>query len=344
MQYKKDIISRTPWIEKYRPRTIKELILDNEIYSKIEKFIHNKEIPNLFITGIPGVGKTTTIKCIARSFYGKYLNHGFFEINASDDRGSKLVDEIIAFCNRKLDLNENENSKNIYSNHKIIFLDEADNLTPNAQLQINNIMKKYNEKTRFVFTSNDSSKIIESIQSNCLSLKYKSISSENIITKLKEICKLENVKYNDEGLQAIADISQGDIRSSINSLQRVFHGVGDITKENVYEICDKPQPTIIENLFKICIKKDISSAIKLLYELREQGFSDSDIIMSMLMSLKLPNLDIPEEIKIIFSKSICYYTYVISKGLDNPIQSDACIASMILSLDKEIIKHHQVKK
>jgi replication factor C subunit 2/4 len=332
MQYKREIWERTPWIEKYRPRTIQELILDEDIYSKVEQFIKNKEIPNLFITGIPGVGKTTTLKCIAKAFYGKHINNGFLEINASDDRGSKLVDEILNFCNRKLDLNDNDNNNGIiYSNHKIVFLDEADNLTPNAQLQINNIMKKYNNKTRFAFTSNDSSKIIESIQSNCLSLKYKRLSTENVIIKLKQICKLENVIFTEDGLEAIADISQGDIRSSINSLQRVYQGIGKVTKHNVYEICDKPQPIIIENLFKLCMKKDLLNAMKVIYDLREKGFSDSDIILSMLSSLKLNNLDIPEDIKIKFSKYICNSAYIISKGLDNSIQTDACIASMILN-------------
>lgn len=341
MQKNKEIIDRIPWIEKYRPRTIEQLILDDSLFNKVKQIIDSKEMPNIIITGIPGVGKTTTIKCIAKGLYGKHLNSSILEINASDDRGSKTVEEIQNFCNRKLDLNDD--GKKDYADHKLVFLDEADNITHSAQMQISNLMKKYEHNTRFAFTSNESSEIIESIQSNCIILKYNRVSDAKIIEKLKFIAHIENVNYDDEGIESIAFISQGDIRSSINALQRVHVGAGKVNKTNVYEVCDKPQPVIINSLFKFCVDKDVVSAIKIVEQLRENGFSDSDIVLSMLSSLKVSNLNINEDIKIKFAKVIGHSAYIISKGLDKPLQSTACIASMILSL-YEPSKYPSVKK
>src|ERR1700744_3148564 len=173
---REQIIKRTPWIEKYRPKSIYDLILDKKMFDKIKKIIDDKDMPNIIIMGVPGIGKTTTIKCIARGLFGKFVNDAVLELNASDDRGIKAVQEtIMNFCKKKLDLNEDDNGDQCkiipkikkYADHKIIILDEADNMTIKAQSQINNLMEKYHKTTRFAFTCNISEDIIESIQSRC---------------------------------------------------------------------------------------------------------------------------------------------------------------------------------
>ena len=184
-----------PWIEKYRPKHIDDLLLEENTLVKIKKFIKDKDMPNLIIPGTPGIGKTTTIKCIARELYGPNIEEAVLELNASDDRGIKTVIDIITnFCTKKMDLNDNLKEKK-YAEHKIIFLDEADNMTETAQLLINNLMDKYHETTRFAFTCNTSSDILEGIQSRCIIMRFFRLRKDFIEERLKYICEKENVKY-----------------------------------------------------------------------------------------------------------------------------------------------------
>lgn len=318
-------IDYTPWIEKYRPSKLNDIILDDNIYKKIKKIIDDKDMTNLILPGVPGIGKTTTIKCIANELYGKYANEAVLELNASDDRGIKSVQEkIMTFCKKRLDLNEKGN----YSNHKLIFLDEADNMTNKAQRLINNLMEKYHKTTRFVFTCNSSSDIIEGIQSKCIILRFYRISKEQIIYRLEKICEYEKIKIDKSILGVIADISDGDLRMAINNLQLVHRSCNVIDKDNVYKICSKPQPTTIKNIIDNCIKKDLITAKNNIFELKQIGYNESDIILGLIQMLKTDDT-IDEHIRIKYLDTVCYYAYVISKGLATDIQLITCISNLI---------------
>jgi len=324
-----------PWIEKYRPRKIEDLVLDETTMKKINKMIADKHMPNIIIAGLPGIGKTTTIKCIVRSLYGKYINDAVLELNASDDRGIKAVqDTIMNFCKKQLNLNEkakeqNPNADNMYAEHKIIILDEADNMTPKAQMLINNLMEKYHNTTRFAFTCNESEDIIESIQSRCTIMKYFRLTKEQILSRLKVICEKENVEYDKGSLEIISSISQGDIRSAINNLQLIHNSYDKIPIDKIYTICDKPQPVVINNIFDACKKKDFKTALEIAYDLKHKGFSESDIILNMIYIIRNETTNLDEITKIKFLDKICTSAYIMSKGLDTPLQLSACIASMI---------------
>lgn len=323
-----------PWVEKYRPKKIDDLVLNPYLLEKIKKIIKDKDMPNLIITGIPGIGKTTTILCIAKQLLGKYFDQGVLELNASDDRGIKSVqDSIIYFCKKKLDLNKKsrKNNNKIYSNHKIILLDEADNMTKKAQQLINNLMEKYHNNTRFAFTCNNSSGIIEAIQSRCIILRYIRLSNEQIASRLKFICEKENVPYTEDGINEIANITQGDLRQAINNLQLIYNGYRDITPENVYRLCDIPHPLVIKEIFLACKQKNIREALKLLDNLRKQGYSNSDISISMINTLKNMKTDeIDDETKIKYLEDICRTSLIISKGIDKSLQLTGCIAHLCL--------------
>ena len=163
-----------PWIEKYRPRTIDELVVDEVVKKRIRYYIDNKEIPDLLIAGIPGIGKTTTILCLASSILGPFIKTAVLELNASDERGIKTVEEEITnFCKRKITFSH-------ANQHKIVMLDEVDNMTKKAQQKVNILMGMYHKTTRFAFTCNDSTKIIEGIQSRCTMLRYKRLGNEAV--------------------------------------------------------------------------------------------------------------------------------------------------------------------
>ncbi len=322
--------NQTPWIEKYRPSKLEDIILDDHTQKKIKKIIEDKEMTNLILPGVPGIGKTTTIKCIARSLYGKYADEAVLELNASDDRGIKSVQEkIVTFCKKKMDLNDRgDNNGKKYSEHKLIFLDEADNMTNKAQRLINNLMEKYNKTTRFAFTCNSSSDIIEGIQSRCIILRFYRLKKDQIINRLEKICEFENIKINNKCLETIAEIADGDLRSAINNLQLIFRSCNEITPENIYKVCSKPQPTIIKSIIDDCINKDLISAKDKIFNLKKDGYSESDIILGLIHVLKT-NKNILEETRIKFLEKVCYYAYIISKGLATDIQLISCIVSLI---------------
>ncbi len=317
-----------PWIEKYRPRTIDDLVLDDSTINKINKFIQDKDMPNIIITGMPGIGKTTTIKCIARGLFGKYANEAVLELNASDERGINSVqDTITSFCKKKLDLNEK--GKKTYAEHKIIILDEADNMTSKAQLLINNLMEKYHKTTRFAFTCNNSSDIIESIQSRCIIMRYFRLNKEQVIKRLHTICDIEKIKYDKDALETISIISQGDVRSAINNLQLIYNANGSVNTSQIYELCDKPLPKIIRNIIHSIFNKDIKNSIKLVLELKQHGFSESDIILGMMNCIKLDNeLKLSEHKKIAYLDEISHTLYNISKGVSTELQMVGCLINL----------------
>ena len=323
---------QTPWIEKYRPFKLEDIILYENTQKKIKKIIEDKEMTNLILPGVPGIGKTTTIKCIARALYGKYADEAVLELNASDDRGIKAVQEkIVNFCKKKMDLNDrggNIDGKK-YSEHKLIFLDEADNMTNKAQRLINNLMEKYNKTTRFAFTCNSSSDIIEGIQSRCIILRFYRLRKDQVVFRLEKICELENIIMDKKGLDVIADIADGDLRSAINSLQLVYRSCNTISVENIYKVCSKPQPKIIKSIIEDCIKKDFIEAKNKIFDLKKVGYSESDIILGIIHLLKI-DTTIKEEIRISYLEKVCYYAYVISKGLATDIQLISCISSLIM--------------
>ncbi len=313
-----------PWIEKYRPIEIDELVLDDGTLNKIKKIIEDKNMPNIIITGSPGIGKTTTILCIAKKLLGKYYKQGVLELNASDDRGVKTVQESIEyFCKKKLEIGDN------YAKHKIVLLDEADNMTKKAQQAINNLMQEYHHNTRFAFTCNNSSQIIEAIQSRCIIFRYSRLSVQQLRKRLEYICKVENIPYTEEGLNTIIVTSQGDLRQAINNLQLTFNGYINIIPENVYKLCDKPHPLVIQNIFEACHKKDFKTALTHLTGLYEKGYSSSDIAFTMIYTLKnISNTVIDEKTKILFLEEIGRTSLIISQGMNTHLQLTGSIAAL----------------
>ncbi|ARF09303.1 replication factor C small subunit [Catovirus CTV1] len=321
-------LHQIPWIEKYRPKKTEELILNETLLKKINKIISDKEMPNLIITGIPGIGKTTTIKCIVSRLYGKYVKDAVLELNASDDRGIRAVqDTITSFCKKKLELNNGE--EKIYADHKIVILDEADNMTPKAQISISSLMEKYHNTTRFAFTCNSSADIIESIQSRCNIMRYMRLTNDQVLNRLKFICDKESVEYEENALTTIAMISQGDVRSAINNLQLVYNCYKEVLEEHIYTICDKPQPLIINSIFDACVEKNFRKAVGIFLDLKASGFMESDIILNMIYMIRNNKTKLNENLKNKFLEKICHSSYIISKGFDSPCQMTSCIASLI---------------
>lgn len=328
-QYQKLRYEQLPWIEKHRPRCINDLILEKCLKNRITQFDESNVIPNLIFSGPSGIGKTSTIRCLARSLYGKYMDKGTLEINASDGGIKTMHKEIQNFCRNKLLYKKEDEGK--YPKFKLIILDEADNLDEDrVQPQINTIMETFKDTVKFAFTCNTSSNIIESIQSRCLILMFTRLTVSLTSKKLQEIADIEKIKYDMDALNQIGDLSHGDMRSAINMLQLVFNKHGSIKIDFVGELCDLPQQVIIKKMFNNILKDNLRDAFTIMYELKTSGYSGSDIALGMIYTIKSEiSKDIPEKTKIKFLECICCAAYRISKGTDSTLQLASCLTDMI---------------
>jgi replication factor C subunit 2/4 len=321
---------KNPWVEKYRPKESKEIILDPFIKQKIDKIFETKSIPNMIITGEPGTGKTSTIICLAKEIYKDVsFTENVLELNASDDRGLSIINNtILPFCKKKT-------KNNIV---KLVILDEADSITSKAQNLLSNIIAEFRKNTRFVFICNDCSQITESIQSRCMIIKYGKISNEYLFSKIKQICILENMEYTDEGIKTLLYLSDNDIRQSINNLECIYYSGYFFNENTVYNILDKPKLFYINNILNECINSNLNDAIAILLELYNKGYTPNDILLSFMKYLmeNKENINLEEEC-ILKIYEIISLTYIrVNGGIDTLLQLCGCIAKICLYFKKNI--------
>ncbi len=338
---RQQLINSLPWIEKYRPFKIINVQVDEQIKIQIEKMINNKDIPNIILEGPPGVGKTSTIKCIAREIYGRYYNNMVLEMNASDDRGIRIQDSIENFRKAYVCI-DNKDKKNV-PKFKMVILDEADNMTDKAKYIISGFIKNSVNDLRFAFTCNTKDNIIPSIQSGCHIVKYPPLNDDIIRSRLRQICVYEKIitkstekskiESIEKGINAITQIINGDMRFAINIMQLTYNRFSDISADYVFTIHDKPHPEKSKDIIMMCYKNNLAKAIELILDLRRRGYSGTDITLGLRMALRLDICnDIPENLKIEFWKCISYSSYNISKGLDaSVLQITSCVADMCKS-------------
>lgn len=312
-----------PWNEKYRPYNIDDIEMNDTMRGKINNFIETGLLPNIIITGPSGTGKTSSIICIAKKILGSKWKEGLLELNASDNRGIDMINNSIKYhCSKMMITNDNTLIK------KIIIFDEADNMTMKAQQLLSILMETYNDTTKFCFTCNDSTKIIETIQNKCVIMNFRTVSDENIKKRLIHICSKENIEYDEKGINAIIYMSQGDIRNAINNLESMYYSYDKITEQNVYKLCYQPHPTNIIEIIQNCVNKNFTKSINKYEELLTQGYCNSDILQLTLNILQQINID--ETIRINFIKIISETYLLINEGINTNLQIYSAISKMIL--------------
>jgi replication factor C subunit 2/4 len=325
---------KIPWVEKYRPKNSDEILLEPFIKQKIEKILETKSIPNMIITGEPGTGKTSTILFLARQIYGDKYAENVLELNASDDRGlSSINNTIYPFCKKKTNSKTN-------TEHKLVILDEADSITPKAQNLLSNIINEFQKNTRLVFICNDCTKIIESIQSRCMIIKYPRINTTNLYEKIECICQIEKVPYTPESINILLFVSDKDIRQSINNLECIYYSFGKLNKEVVYKLIDKPKPYYISEIIKDCYSGDYVKTINNVTRLYNNGYTPNDILLTFMKYLfeSINNSDnlviIKEETKLKLYEIISLSYIRVNDGIDTLLQLCGCISKIFIYLQK----------
>ena len=237
-----------PWIEKYRPKQIDQIISHKEIIQSLKNFIEMKMLPHLLFFGPSGTGKTSTIISCANEIYGIYVNCMVLQLNASNERGIETVrTKVKNFVSNKnrffLPLKE----RDIF---KLVILDEIDSMTVEAQGMLRQTIEKNSVTTRFCLICNDIDKINIALQSRCTLYRFSPLKYDDMMIRLVDICKLEKIKYNDNAIDAIIKISKGDMRSAINILQHVVLSAGNkITDKKIYKVSGHCMPSIIQDIF-----------------------------------------------------------------------------------------------
>lgn len=264
-----------PWVEKYRPKYLSEVVGNTETINALRRIAKDGNLPHMILSGSPGIGKTTAVLCLARELLGddpRLLKEAVLELNASDDRGIDVVRNMIkTFAQKKVTLPHNR--------HKIVILDEADSITPSAQQALRRTMEIYSNSTRFVFSCNQSNKIIEPLQSRCSILRFNRLRDEDILVVLKRILEREHIEsYSDDGLGALIFTSDGDMRQAVNNLQSVYYGFGLINSENVFKIVDMPNPLVVHRMLTDALRGDVDAGLAVLKELWDKGYSAIDIV------------------------------------------------------------------
>ncbi|KAM0789014.1 replication factor C subunit 4 [Microbotryomycetes sp. NB124-2] len=309
-----------PWVEKHRPRVLDDIVGNVETIERLKVIARDGNCPHIIISGAPGIGKTTSILALARTMLGDHYKEAVLELNASDERGIDVVrNRIKAFAQKKVTLPPGR--------HKFVILDEADSMTTGAQQALRRTMEIYSNTTRFAFACNQSNKIIEPIQSRCAILRYARLTDTELLRRLLEVCEIEKVPHNEEGLTALIFTSEGDMRQAINNLQSTYSGFNFVGPEEVFKVCDQPHPVKIQAILSNCVKGNIDPAMGSLEELWEQGYSAVDIVSTLFRVVRTMDA-LPEYTKLEFIKEIGFTHMRILEGVSTVVQLGGLLARL----------------
>lgn len=306
------------WTEKYRPETLDEVINQKHVVERLRVWAKGGSIPNMLFAGPAGIGKTTLALCTARELFGEQWRNNFQELNASDDRGINIV---------RGRIKDFAKMKPLGADFKIVFLDESDALTPEAQQALRRTMEKFSGVCRFIFSANYSNRIIEPIQSRTVVFRLRGLDKEHVAEYINRVAKGEKLDVSKDALDAIYEISEGDLRKATNLLQAAA-ALGRITKETVYDVAAQARPDNVKDMLNLALNGKFSEARKKLYDmLVTQGLSGDDIIRTI--HKEVFNMDIPEQARLELIEKTGETEYKLNTGGTPEVQLQALLAQFM---------------
>lgn len=319
-------MENTLWTEKYRPNTFEEVKGQVDIVKRVKAFVEKKNMPHLMFAGPAGVGKSTLALVTARQLFGENWRENFLELNASDERGIDVV---------RIKVKDFARTKSIGNvPFKIIFLDECDALTRDAQQALRRIMENYTSTTRFILSCNYSSKIIDPIQSRCTLFRFRPLEKEKIFEIIEKIAKDENLDIDENTKNALFEVSHGDCRRVENILQSCAAISDKVTPNDVHSIASVARPKEVKETLELAINnKFIEAREKLLNIMLNYGLSGLDIIKQI--QSEIWNLDIEERSKAELVEKCGELEFRLSEGSDEYIQLESLLAYFTLFKDKK---------
>ena len=308
------------WSEKYRPKKLKEVVDQKEIIKGISNLIKSPDIPHMLFAGPAGVGKTTTALCIAMELLGEEWRKNMLELNASDERGIKMVRERVKEFAASIKLADDKE----FGKPKIIILDEADEMTSEAQTALRRIIEDSARTTRFIIICNYLSQIIEPIQSRCVVFRFRRLPKEDVIDHLKMICEQQKVKYEEKALAQIYEATGGDLRHSINIMQAAA-GMGLVSVASVTAAIGISGRARVGEVLRLAMSgKFNDSRAKLLELTQVYGMSEGDFMKYANEEAYDMRIEKPEE----FAALMAEYDYRLTAGAHPEIQLSALLAQL----------------
>jgi len=309
------------WTEKYRPKEFSELFGQEHIVSKAEAFVNQKNMPHLMFAGPAGVGKSTLSLIIVKKLYGSNWRSNYLELNASDERGIDVVRQKIKGFAR---------TRTLDGTFKIIFLDEADALTRDAQQALRRTMEMYTQTCRFILSCNYSSKILDPIQSRCAVFRFKQLDKKAVMAILNHIVKTEGLGMKEEAKELLYDLSGGDCRRMINVLQACAITDKNISEEMVQQIARVSRPQDIKVIIDAALAGSFTKSRDILLDMMlEKSLPGVDIIKSFMQ--EIPKLNIDEKLKVKLIEKCGETEFHLVEGSDEFIQLEALLATFVLA-------------